>query len=135
MTPATAGGLKWRRAIAAACALSLYTTAAGWLFTSKEGLGAALMFGLPPAIVGTIAGWWAWRGWAARPTPPIVVAALGALFGGALTFLVVFALVLLLRGTDDNLAGLPAAFVAPVGALTAGVLGYRRQRRLVRAQG
>jgi hypothetical protein len=126
-------GLRWRRAIAGVCAASLYLTALGWLFSAaEEGLAVALAFGTPPAVVGSIAGWWAWRGWAVRPTPPFVVAALGALFGGALTFVVVFAAVVVIGGTDNNLAGLPAVFAAPVGALLAGVIGYARQRRRVR---
>jgi len=131
MAEVSAAGIKWRRAIAAASALSLFSTAAGWFTASDEGVGAALVFGSPALVVGTIAAWWAWRGYAVRPTPPIVVAALAALLGGALTFTVVFAVVLLIGGTDNNLAGLPAVLAAPLGALVAGVVGFLRQRAVV----
>jgi hypothetical protein len=123
--------VKWRRAIAAACALSLFSTAFGWFTGSDEGLGAALVFGSPALVVGGIAGWWAWRGWAVRPAPPFVVAALWGLFGGALTFVVVFAAALALVGPASNLTGLPAALASPVGALVAGVIGFVRQRGVV----
>jgi len=131
MAEVSAAGIKWRRAIAAASALSLFTTAAGWFTASDEGVGAAIVFGSPALVVGTIAGWWAWRGYAVRPTPPIVVAALWALLGGALTFLAVVAVVLLVSGTDNNLAGLPAVLAAPLGALVAAVVGFVRQRAVV----
>ncbi len=125
----TTSGVKWRRAIAAACALSLFSTAAGWFTASDEGVGAALVFGSPALLVGGVAAWWAWRGWAVRPTPPIVMGVLWALFGGALTFTLVFSAMLLRYGVaDNNLAGLPAVFAAPVGALAAGVYGFLRQR-------
>lgn len=127
-------GLKWRRAIAAACALSLFTTAVGWFTGSDEGLGAALVFGSPALLVGSLAAWWAWRGYAVRPTPPLVIAALWAMVGGALTFTLVFAAVLVIGGTDNNLAGLPAVLAAPVGAMIAAVVGFRRQRAYVRAR-
>ena len=128
-----AAALKWRRAIAAACALSLVSTAAGWFTASDEGVGAAFVFGLPALVVGSVAAWWAWRGWAVRPTPPIVSGLLWALFGGALTFTLVFGAMLLRHGVADNtLAGLPAVFAAPVGALVAGVVGFVRQRAAVR---
>jgi hypothetical protein len=128
--------LRWRRAVAGVCAASLSLTALGWLFAAaEEGVAVALAFGAPPAIVASIAGWWAWRGWAIRPAPPLVVAALGALFGGALTFITVVALAVAIGGTDNNLAGLPAVFAAPAGALAAGVIGYLRQRRRVRDLG
>lgn len=131
---ASASGLKWRRAIAAACALSLFSTAAGWFTGSDEGVGAALVFGSPALLVGSIAAWWAWRGYAVRPTPPLVIAALWAMVGGALTFTLVFAAVLLIGGTDNNLAGLPAVLAAPVGALVAAVMGFLRQRAYVRSR-
>jgi hypothetical protein len=127
-------GLKWRRAIAAASALSLFSTAVGWFTGSEEGVGAALVFGSPALVVGTIAAWWAWRGYAVRPTPPLVVAALWALMGGAVTFVAVFALVLLISGTDNNLAGLPAVLAAPIGALVAGGVGFVRQRAAVQSR-
>lgn len=125
--------MKWRRAIAAACALSLFSTAVGWFTASDEGVGAALVFGSPALLVGSVAAWWAWRGWAVRPTPPLVFGVLFALFGGALTFMLVFGAMLLRHGVADNtLAGLPAIFAAPVGALVAGLYGFRRQRAIVR---
>lgn len=135
MSPVSASGLKWRRAIAAACALSLFSTAFGWFTASDEGPGAALVFGSPALVVGSVAAWWAWRGYAVRPAPPLVVALLAALFGGALTFLVGFAVMLAIGGTTNNtLAGLPGAFAAPVGALIGGVVGWVRQRAVVRRQ-
>lgn len=126
--------LKWRRAIAAACALSLFSTAMGWFTGSDEGVGAALVFGSPALLVGSIAAWWAWRGYAVRPTPPLVVAALWAMVGGALTFTLVFLAMLLLGGTDNNLVGLPALLAAPVGAVIAAVVGFMRQRAYVHAR-
>jgi len=127
-------GIKWRRAVAAASALSLFSTAAGWFTASDEGVGAALVFGSPAFVVGTIAAWWAWRGYAVRPTPPLVVGALWALFGGALTFVVVFLVVLLIGGTGNTLAGVPAVLSAPVGALVAGGVGFVRQRAVLAGQ-
>jgi hypothetical protein len=133
MTPVSVSGLKWRRAIAAACALSLFSTSVGWFTGSDEGVGAALVFGSPALVIGAVAAWWAWRGYAVRPTPPLVVAVLGALFGGALTFLVAFLITMALTtGQDRGLAGLPAVFAAPLGAVVGGVVGWRRQRRVVR---
>lgn len=131
---ASATGLKWRRAIAAASALSLFSTAAEWFTGSDQGTGAAIVFGSPALLVGTLAGWWAWRGYAVRPTPPLVIAALWAMVGGAITFALVFAAMLLIGGTDNNLAGLPAVFAAPIGALIAAVAGFLRQRNLTRSQ-
>jgi hypothetical protein len=126
--------LKWRRAVAAACALSLFSTAVGWFTGSDEGLGAAIVFGSPALLVGSLAAWWAWRGYAVRPTPPLVVAVLWAMAGGALTFTLVFTAVLLIDGTDNNLAGLPAILAAPVGAVMAAVVGFLRQRAHVRSR-
>jgi hypothetical protein len=126
-------GLKWRRAIAAASAVSLFSTAIGWFTGSDEGVGAALVFGSPALLVGSLAAWWAWRGYAVRPTPPLVMAALWAMAGGAVTFSLVFAVMLLIGGTDNNLAGLPAVFAAPIGALIAAVVGFLRQRKLTRS--
>ncbi len=125
--------MKWRRAIAAACALSLFSTAVGWFTGSDEGVGAAIVFGSPALLVGSLAAWWAWRGYAVRPTPPLVIAALYAMVGGALTFTLVFMAMLLIGGTDNNLAGLPAVLAAPVGAIIAAVLGFTRQRAHVRS--
>jgi hypothetical protein len=126
--------LKWRRAVAAACALSLFSTAIGWFTGSDEGIGAALVFGSPALLVGALAAWWAWRGYAVRPTPPLVIAALWAMVGGAVTFSLVFVAMLVIGGTDNNLAGLPAVFAAPVGALIAAVVGFVRQRAHVRSR-
>jgi len=131
---ATVASMKWRRAIAAACALSLFGTAVGWFTDSDEGVGAAIVFGSPALLVGSLAAWWAWRGYAARPTPPLVIAALWAIVGGALTFTLVFATVLLIGGTDNNLAGLPAVLAAPVGAILAAAVGFVRQRAHVRSR-
>ena len=129
MSTVTSSGLKWRRAIAAACALSLFSTAIGWFTASDEGVGAAVVFGSPALVVGSVAAWWAWRGYALRPTPPWVVAVLGALFGGALTFVVGFAIMIAVGGTTDNtLAGVPGLLAAPVGAVIGAVVGWRRQR-------
>lgn len=133
MTPVSARGLKWRRAIAAACALSLFSTAVGWFTASDEGVGAAVVFGSPALVIGTVAAWWAWRGYAVRPTPPWVVAVLGALLGGALTFILGFVVMLAIGGTTNNqLAGLPGLLAAPVGALIGAAVGWVRQRAATR---
>jgi hypothetical protein len=134
MTALSARGLKWRRAIAAASALSLFSTAFGWFTASDEGPWAAVVFGGPALLVGCVAAWWAWRGYAVRPTPPWVAAALGALLGGALVFGLGFGLMLLVGGTRNNtLAGLPGALAAPLGALAGALTGWVRQRAVVRA--
>lgn len=126
--------MKWRRAIAAACALSLFSTAIGWFTGSDEGVGAAFVFGSPALLIGSIAAWWAWRGYAVRPTPPLVIAALWAMVGGALTFSIVFAAMLLVGGADNNLAGMPAVIAAPIGAVIAAVAGFVRQRAYARSR-
>jgi hypothetical protein len=131
----SARGLKWRRAIAAACALSLFSTAIGWFTASDEGPGAALVFGSPALVIGSVAAWWAWRGYAVRVTPPLVVALVSALFGGAVTFVIGFLITYaLMTGNDRGLAGLPAVMAAPFGALIAGVIGWRRQQAAVRGR-
>ena len=124
--------MKWRRAIAAASALNLLGAAVSFFWTTPEGWLAALILATPPGVVGALAAWWAWRGWAVRPAPPLAVATLWALAGGALVFTLVFAVTLLITGLDNNLAGLPAALLAPAGALGGGAAGFLWQRRRVR---
>lgn len=101
---------------------------------SDEGFGAALVFGSPALLVGSLAAWWAWRGYAVRYTPPVVVAVIRALFGGALTFVVVFAVLPLVGKTDENLTGQLALLAALIGALVTGVTGFVRQRRFVESR-
>lgn len=126
-------GLKWRRAIAAVCALDLLGAAAVFFVRTSEGAFASGVLILPPLFVGGLAGWWAWRGWAIRPAPPAVVGALWAMAGTALAFT---AVIVVMRpgnaGTAEQV-GRVLFLVAPSGALLAGVLGFRWQRARVRA--
>jgi hypothetical protein len=127
-------GLKWRRAVAAASAISLFSTAFKWFTMSDEGPGAALVFGSPALVVGSLAAWWAWRGYAVRATPAVVVALLSALLGGGLTFIAAFAVLSWSSGGNKAIAGPTALVVALTGALLVGAIGFVRQRNQLRAR-
>lgn len=121
--------MRWRRAIAAVCALNLLYTAAEFLVDTEQGLLAAIVIALPLSLVAGLAGWWAWRGWSVRPAPPMAVALLWAMGGSALAFGVLFAVVRLLSGGQSDPAGLSGLAAAPLGGLFAGAVGFVRQRR------
>lgn len=123
--------MKWRRAIAAVCALDLLATAVRFLWELSDGLIAAVVLATPPGVVGAIAAWWAWRGWERRVAPPTVVSALWAMGGLAVAVGLVYLLTQLLGDGYEARVGLPAAIAAPAAALLAARMGYRRQRARV----
>ncbi len=124
--------MKWRRAVAAVCAFNLLWGAISFFLTSGETALVAAVISTPPAMIALLAAWWAWRGWAVRMVPPLIVAFLWALAGGALVLTIAVVVTLVRSGADSLSPATPALGAVPVGALLAGLRGFRWQQRRVR---
>ncbi len=124
--------MKWRRAIAAACAFNLLWGAISFFLTSGERPLVAAIISTPPGVVGLVASWWAWRGWSQRFVPPIVVALLWSLAGGALVLTIAIVITIVRSGVDSLSPAMPALGAVPIGALLAALRGFRWQQRRAR---
>lgn len=127
--------MKWRRAIAAACAFNLMWGAISFFLGSGERLLVTAIIATPPGLIGALAAWWAWRGWAVRLAPPLVVAVLWALVGGALVLSLAILVTLVRSGADSLSVSMPSLGAVPAGALLAALHGFRWQQRRAHQSG